>query len=677
MYKSYISSTLPEDTNAPNKVFLLLRLQCPTGSYDVNIEPAKNEVMFEDSGLVLDLFEKLCKIAYGDKKDVLHKTKRDSSKKQSDQTVDFNVLLAKKTDTDTVVQQPIPSPKTSKTSEAEDSSNTLLQPKQTKTFRNMFDIDNEELLALEEEEDTPKQHELSEETEDVMDPKITNPFTLARLNSIVKPSRSLPTGVSAQEPRHAELNSRSVQPERDSVATIFMPDHSALLPSPSPSPERNTPYQNPGPPNRPWKTRQNREDEDEEDVPSPTVTTGSESTRPTLLDSWATSVNSSSPQQQSASTTEVRRSEPIFLPARTSDGPTGNAVRSKSPSKRPVGLSSGQQSAFQTPFKKSSKAQSSSPIPFNHSAGPFARRPQVQNGEPVSPADTTIDQFPGFERPRMLLDSELEDIMDFEHRKKSTIQEHKKRAKQLRVGFAAGERDQAEQRPRVSLPLRPEREGPEPIDQEASYGSKFGDKRMEDEYDDIPPQPNSAGYTQNPHRNRQKKAIRNLEERGAESGRPSPDLETTDLEEPEGHHHTLAKSGNVLLRQHVKLSPKDPRAYLIRQIQDRALQGSTSGQKKMSTTKLPFETIEAGLATYTFIQVFDLEKTGDIEQMSRRTETLGRVDSYVRSGTISSDLVGGSITQDVLQELESRVRELLSAADVAQSRDDSTEAMSV
>ncbi|GIZ43298.1 hypothetical protein CKM354_000653000 [Cercospora kikuchii] len=46
--------------------FLYLELSCPRGSYDANLEPAKDDLLFEDSSLILDVARKLFFAAYPD-----------------------------------------------------------------------------------------------------------------------------------------------------------------------------------------------------------------------------------------------------------------------------------------------------------------------------------------------------------------------------------------------------------------------------------------------------------------------------------------------------------------------------------------------------------------------------------------------------------------------------------
>lgn len=651
IYKSYVSQMLPEGMNVPNKTFLLLRFQCPRGSYDVNIEPAKNEVMFEDPGLVLDLFERLCKTAYGEKL-MQQKAKKDLPRKPNDQPVDFGILLAPKTAEEAVQNEPqsdLSDPELSRNQES--ASNGSPISGQAKTFDNMFDPDDEEPDVLADESHSVREVEIAQGAEDIMNPNITNPFTLAKLNTLVKPTDLSPREGATLTPGHrATQNVIALSADTGAGGAPAL-EYSYSLPSPSPSPVRNVPYQNPGPPNRPWKTRQNRQESDEDGSSSlVAVTNPTASTKPTLLERWTTSMNASSSRGKPSDMIEVRRSEPILIHDCTNQ-PARNDLPTRSPSKNTVGSSSGQRTTFRTPFKKNPVLQSRSPASSDHSSGPSVRQSAVQIGTPVSPVTTEKSTFATFERPKVPLGTELDEIMDFEHRKRSMVLEHRKRAKRSRSEATPTDEEGTEEDSRFSLPSRTEREGVERTGQNASYGSKFG-KEAESGEDDIPPQPNSAGYTQNPHTNRYRKAIRDLEGRDIVNGSTSSDSETAQA----GTDARLNNNGTR--QQQAKMSLRDPRAYLIRQVKSNALQSGTGGQKKLSTMKLPFEKIHAGLETYTQISIMDLEDTGDIKMMNCRTEALSKIDPYVRQGVIHSDAIEGILPPDILQELENKMQDL-------------------
>ncbi|KAI4864814.1 hypothetical protein F4820DRAFT_325551 [Hypoxylon rubiginosum] len=57
-FRSSSSAAIPKDC------FIRLNIKCPPGSYDVNIEPSKDDIIFSDEQAVLDGFRDLCKEAY-------------------------------------------------------------------------------------------------------------------------------------------------------------------------------------------------------------------------------------------------------------------------------------------------------------------------------------------------------------------------------------------------------------------------------------------------------------------------------------------------------------------------------------------------------------------------------------------------------------------------------------
>ncbi|KAJ5937625.1 Ribosomal protein S5 domain 2-type fold subgroup [Penicillium verhagenii] len=67
LFKSYIRASFSKG-EAPKSIsdpFLCLQLRCPRGSYDVNIEPGKDDVLFEDHEIVIALVENMFKGHYG------------------------------------------------------------------------------------------------------------------------------------------------------------------------------------------------------------------------------------------------------------------------------------------------------------------------------------------------------------------------------------------------------------------------------------------------------------------------------------------------------------------------------------------------------------------------------------------------------------------------------------
>ena len=69
LYKSYLRSVKsPSDGQNVVDPFLYLNIICPQGSYDVNVEPAKDDVVFTDNDLFLSVIESFLVKIYGELK---------------------------------------------------------------------------------------------------------------------------------------------------------------------------------------------------------------------------------------------------------------------------------------------------------------------------------------------------------------------------------------------------------------------------------------------------------------------------------------------------------------------------------------------------------------------------------------------------------------------------------
>ncbi|KAG7421263.1 hypothetical protein ACKAV7_000739 [Fusarium commune] len=79
IFRSSISTVLnsPENSRAPSNAFMQLSIQCSPGSYDPNVTPSKDELLFVDEPAVLSCFQNLCDSVYTKKflggKELQHK----------------------------------------------------------------------------------------------------------------------------------------------------------------------------------------------------------------------------------------------------------------------------------------------------------------------------------------------------------------------------------------------------------------------------------------------------------------------------------------------------------------------------------------------------------------------------------------------------------------------------
>lgn len=66
LYKKYIRGALAETSSKVKNPFIRLNVKCPIASYDANVEPAKDDVLFGNESILLELIESLFKDVYGE-----------------------------------------------------------------------------------------------------------------------------------------------------------------------------------------------------------------------------------------------------------------------------------------------------------------------------------------------------------------------------------------------------------------------------------------------------------------------------------------------------------------------------------------------------------------------------------------------------------------------------------
>ena len=101
IFKSYIRSVVSKsEAQKPiSDPFLALHIFCPQGTYDVNIEPAKDDVMFEDRDSVLTLITNLFQEHYGGSdggEKNKHQKKKDDVPKSTQTSSGFDLLMARR-----------------------------------------------------------------------------------------------------------------------------------------------------------------------------------------------------------------------------------------------------------------------------------------------------------------------------------------------------------------------------------------------------------------------------------------------------------------------------------------------------------------------------------------------------------------------------------------------------
>ena len=95
LYKSYVGSNCAiEGGNKVKDPFLCVNIVCPPKSYDANVEPAKDDVLFTNAGSVLTMFENFLKSIYGELQ--RPPTASTQSKSSEPNPRSFELLLARK-----------------------------------------------------------------------------------------------------------------------------------------------------------------------------------------------------------------------------------------------------------------------------------------------------------------------------------------------------------------------------------------------------------------------------------------------------------------------------------------------------------------------------------------------------------------------------------------------------
>ncbi|THY23903.1 hypothetical protein D6D01_05818 [Aureobasidium pullulans] len=149
--ESLKESSLLEDAKDP---FLYLSLSCPPGSYDVNIEPAKDDVLFGDVDKVLEAVRRLMLISYPEKEE------SDEVAAAIETTANARELFA----------TPAPGNRSNR-----------IEPKS-----NMYDLDEDDLTLFMDSVDQPRDATLDEEEEQlgsIRSAAVSNPWITAKMNA--------------------------------------------------------------------------------------------------------------------------------------------------------------------------------------------------------------------------------------------------------------------------------------------------------------------------------------------------------------------------------------------------------------------------------------------------------------------------------------------------------------
>lgn len=757
LYKSYYNNWMCRFRSTDSSVdpFLCLHLLCPTGTYDVNIEPAKDEVLFTGTNNVGDLLEDFLKSVYGDLPEKTNQLvpKSNGGILNTSAGQSFQLLLAKKEHSsnnrpnhaskrndsadvvkDTKGEQKLELDNKSSAANQVLESDHSKQDKpasdtvssgEARSHRNMYDFDEDDLSTMEPGL-FPEESPIDESDEaELRKTSVTNPWTIAKLNTPVPSTTRLTTNVSASNSNEQLI---TPGPERRSI-NLFSTSHRkplvtpTNLPSPARSESSHSPpfYQNPGPPPR-RRAPIHRVEEDEIEFTQEPTSEDHVRPHPTSLELWAkkkphkadlpslqqapetTDVNhclAAHHNQQSTQLTEpVDGSDsivqsgsglfkPFIPPFRTPERsptlhppmklmPTGpNHPEQQSPTRQPWGWS-------QDDRRSTSPVSHGHPPPLSQShQHPMASPPMLQ----PSPPQLLRSSRQAAHTPH----PDLEEIMDFERRKKAVNAERRRQPNLTNRYLNPGQLAQIQRESTASLPA-PDRDfsSPGPFRNHPAPSVNLRDER-EISYNPARPSthsptklplpcgqklpPDNPAQKQSPHRNRYQAAKAAL----APAMSPIALSHAHPLEEQNSIREDTDSAGNL-----PPLAEDDPRAYLI---QHRgATRTHSNGQnptsnpeltrtglklKRTKTSKLPLETIPPQSAIHN-ISAKPLILFAGLQSLEAQIRELGKVDTYPRTGN-NEFMIWDANSKDV-DVWADRMRDLVKERYVARLGGDGEEA---
>ena len=768
LYKSYYNNWMSRvrSTDCSLDPFLCLHLLCPTGSYDVNIEPAKDEVLFTGTKEVRDLLEDFLKSVYGDLPErTIHLVpKSNGGALNTSDGQSFELLLAKKehpsnsrpnhafkrNDSADVVKEANGEQKLELDNQSSAANQVLecdhagqykpasdtVSSAEARSHRNMYDFDEDDLSTME-PGPSPEQSPIDEADEaELRKASVTNPWTIAKLNTPVTSTTRLTTNVSASNSNEQLL---TPGPERK-LNNLFSTSHRkplvtpTNLPSPARSESTRSPsfYQNPGPPPR-RRAPLLRVEEDEIEFTQELTTEEHASPHPTSLELWAKKRphKADLPSLQRApETTDMNRclaahhnhdnessdhtptqlqstqlTEPVdgsdsivhpgggpsmqfIQPFRTPERsptlhppmkltPTGpNHPEQQSPTRQPWGWS-------QDDRRSTSPVSHGHPPPLSQShQHPLTSPPMLQ----PSPPQLLRPSRQAAHMPH----PDLEEIMDFEHRKKAVNAERRRQTKLTNRYLNPGQLAQIQRESMASLPAPdrdlispgPSRKHPAPsVNLRDETEIFYNPARPISHSPTKPPllcgqelPPDNPATKQSPHRNRYQAAKAAL----APSKSPTALSHAHPLEEQSSTRENTDSAGNL-----PPLAEDDPRAYLI---QHRGATRTHSNRhnptsnpeitrtglklKRTKTSKLPLETIPPNLAIHN-ISAKPLVLFAGFQNLKAQIRELGKVDAYPRTG-INEFMIWDANSKDV-DVWEEKMRDLVRERYVARLGGDGEE----
>lgn len=604
-YKRYVQNILlSSDRHSISRPFFMMQIMCPPESYDVNVEPAKDEVLFFRPDHLLSLVECLFTRALEH-----HKRARKESPDMASSSADLGTT-------------PVP-------------------------LRNMYGPDLNDFKTDENptEEEGPNKS-IEPEHRAAQKENLSNPFTIAAMTKVVKPRKMNTSQTSSTSGTNADASPNNEVEEPFEEVPVAMPTaprtplgQGSHLPSPRHSSLSPVPFQNPGPPlRRQIKVVRQVEAEDAELSASDNGAQPLSLTK-TSLQAWLTpnSVIRRPDIQRIDRTSPQYGGSPTKVMFNPSAGHSQSHSKMMSHPNSSGGLKWGPgQKPFKPPLKRDSGALDLHPpqnLPGSNERALETRIPTPsgsgQGGEWQSTlvSSTTVS----------LDHNELKDIMEFEHRKKAAI------AHQRMLATRFPPASLKEMLHRTSRPGSP--------DSVSGFDDRNSLQRSAEEDDDAKfgsfraATPKKTGVISNPHHNRYLAALRDLSDSHLDPTAHLP------LSAPGAD--TMAQNlGLDIAIETPRLSDDDPRAHLMRQLRE-------SGHGKLHRTKfskLPFETIPAETTTVGLLIISHAFK--NLTGIRQHTDGLASTDNYLTLGTIDSPNLS-NISTSILGDWEVMLRNMV------------------
>jgi hypothetical protein len=453
LYRHYVRNctSILHDLPVSFDPLLVMHISCPRGSYDVNIEPMKDEVMFINPDSVLSLVKSLFGEYYGKPAESDSVTKPlPKSNPSYEAKSSFELLLAKRpmssvqfaSEPARLLQGPnscAPPPhaydmapvlggqpdmeggngrspiSTIRSSLDSSENNVIVDAVLPLVHSNMYGCD--------EDDETPPlstgHHDLVCNIEDDADVVSRNPWSLAKINAPVRRQ----SGLHGSSPLPTQQQTSSTSSQFDESTSHVTPRAGAhrqplglrpQLPSPATSPRSPDIFQNPGPPKRPWPSRQQRDDVSELgsalEIPI-TPSTGDSRGVGNQLDSWVKStaarIELPSFKRVSEMYNEDGRVEQGQDPAPSEPSRLQQSMKNASHGHPPRQAAQGR--PFRSPLLKSlagASAKNDACSPSAFGAVPSSQQTSLKLSQSQNP--------------------ELDQIMEFEHRKKAAVAQQRK-----------------------------------------------------------------------------------------------------------------------------------------------------------------------------------------------------------------------------------------------------------